>query len=225
MTAALYGSLIDASGASVSEADIKLCTSLQCKTAWPDSSGNFEFVDIESATFALEVKGEWEESATIMTFIELDMAEVHTIETPIVLPSFASSADLGSTTTITVDGGLNISVTPDYTLPFGTSVEDKLKGIKMNPATAGLPMDEVGGELVGLWYLGTWDTAIDPAWSFSIDTLAGVEPGERLKVMTGDYLGVSWVDEGTATVQWDGSVTADMGTGISFLSTLVFIRE
>jgi len=226
MTAALYGSLVDGSGAALANADIKLCTSLQCKTAEPDANGAFEFVDIEGAMFAFEVKGHAENSATIMTFIELDMEEVHTIAEPVMVPTFSSTADLGSTTTITVDGGLNISATADgYELPFGTDVEEKLKGVKMDPATAGLPMDDVSGEVVGLWYLGTWDTAIDPAWTFTIDELAGVEAGDTLKVMSGDYFGITWIDEGTATVGDGGSVTADAGTGISFLSTLVLIKE
>ena len=43
--------------------------------------------------------------------------------------------------------------------------------------------------------------------------------------MTGDYFGVSWVNEGTATVGPDGSITSDPGMGMSFLSTLVLIRE
>jgi len=227
MTAALYGSLIDEAGTAMSSADVKLCTSLQCKTTEPDANGDFSFVDIEGAYFALEVKGNQADSATIMTFIELDMEEVDTIDTPIMVPSFNSSADLGTTTTIAVDGGLNIDATADgYTLPFGTTVEEKLKGVKMaNIPAAGLPMDEVQGEVVGLWYLGTWDTAIDPAWSFTIDSLEGVAEGDTLKVLTGDYLGVSWVEEGTATVGADGSVTADANTGISFLSTLVLIKE
>jgi hypothetical protein len=226
MTAALYGSLVDGNGNVLTTADIKLCTALQCKTAEPDETGAFEFVDIEGATFAFEVKGHQDNSATIMTFIELDMEEVLTIEEPVKVPTFVSSADLGSTNTITVDGGLNISATASgYTLPFGTEVEEKLKGVQMDPTTAGLPMGDVSGEVVGLWYLGTWDTAIDPAWTFTIDALDGVEAGDTLKVMSGDYFGVTWIDEGTATVGDDGAVTADAGTGISFLSTLVLIKE
>ena len=227
MTAALYGSVVDGNGDALGGADVKLCTALQCKTATAGSDGAFEFVDIEGATFALEAKGTVDGSATIMTFIELDMEEVLTIEDPIMVPAFVSSADLGSTTTIAVDGGLNISATADgYTLPFGTDVEEKLKGVKMTDiGAAALPMGDVQGEVVGLWYLGTWDTAIDPAWSFTIDSLEGVEEGDTLKVMTGDYFGISWVDEGTATVGAGGAVTADAGTGISFLSTFVLIKE
>jgi hypothetical protein len=223
--ASISGTLVDQSGAPLTSADIKLCTQLQCKTTEPDESGAFAFPEIEGATFAFEVKGHAANSATIMTFIELDMEEVLTIDTPVMVPTFISSGDLGSTNTIVVDGGLNINVTPDYTLPFGAEVEEKLKGVKMDPATAGLPLDDVSGEMVGLWYLGTWDTGADPAWTFTIDSLDGVEAGDTLKVMSGDYFGVSWVDEGTATVGEDGTVTADAGTGISFLSTLVLIKE
>jgi hypothetical protein len=227
MTASISGTLVDQSGAPLTSADIKLCTQLQCKTTEPDESGAFAFPDIEGATFAFEVKGHAANSATIMTFIELEMEEVLTFDTPMMVPTFISSDDLGSTDTIEVDGGLKINVTPDYNLPFGTEVEEKLKGVKMDPTTAGLPLDDVSGEMVGLWYLGTWDIGADPAWTFTIDSgsLDGVEAGDTLKVMSGDYFGVSWVDEGTATVGEDGSVTADAGTGISFLSTLVLIKE
>ena len=225
MTAALYGSIIDEAGVAIGEADIKLCTPLQCKTTTPDASGNFEFVNIEGALFALEIKGETENSAVILTFIDLAMEETRTIDTPIVIPTYRSSGTLGSTTTIAVDGGLNVSADANYTLPFGTGMEDKLSGVKMDPATAGLPVEGLGGEVVGLWYLGTWNTEVDPAWSFSIDTLEGVSAGDSLKVVTGDYLGNTWVQEGTATVGADGSVTSDGDTGLSFLSTLLFIKE
>ena len=127
--------------------------------------------------------------------------------------------------TVTVDGGLNVSVDANYTLPFGTDMDDILKGVKMEPASAGLPLDGLDGELVGLWYLGTWNTEVDPAWAFSIDSLEGVAAGDTLKVITGDYLGNVWIEEGTATVAEDGSISSDAGTGISFLSTLLLIKE
>lgn len=230
MTAALYGSIVNENGAAMTAADVKLCTALQCKTAEPDGEGNFEFVDIEGATFALEVKGEASDSATIMTFIELPSETVRTIETPIVVPTFKSTNALGSTTTIEVDGGLNISANSNYELPFGTEVEESLKGVKMDADTAGLPLDGIEGEVVGLWYLGTWDTKIDPGWSFTIDGLTvsemeDVAAGDSLTVLTGDYFGVSWVNEGTATVGEGGEVTSDAGTGISNLSTLILIKE
>ena len=225
MTAALYGSIVDEAGNAMGDADIKLCTPLQCKTAVPDSEGNFEFVNIEGALFALEIEGEADDSAVILTFIDLQMEEVRTIEAPIVIPTYRSSDNLGSTATIAVDGGLNISADPNYTLPFGTDMEDKLSGVKMDPTTAGLPIDGLDGEVVGLWYLGTWNTEVDPAWPFSIETLEGVAAGETLKVVTGDYLGNVWIEEGTATVGEGGSVTSDAGTGLSFLSTLLLIKE
>ena len=225
MTAALYGSIIDEDGEAMAAAEIKLCTPLQCKTADPDGEGNFEFVNIEGAVFALEIKGEEDNSATIMTFIDLPMESVRTIEAPLVIPTFKTSGDLGSTTSIAVDGGLSVSVDANYTLPFGTDMEDKLKGVKMDAATAGLPFDGVDGDVVGLWYLGTWNTEIESGWSFSVDALDGVTEGDTLKVLTGDYLGNTWIEEGTATVGADGSVTSDAGTGITFLSTLVLVKE
>lgn len=225
MSAALYGTLIDETGNPLDGADVQLCTPYQCKTGTPDESGTFAFEDIEGALYALEIKGEATDSAVVMTFIDLEMAEVRTIETPIVIPTYRTSTSLGSTTTIAVDGGLNVAADGNYTLPFGSDVEEALSGVKMDPATAGLPIDGFDGEVVGLWYLGTWNTEVDPAWSFSVDSLDGVEAGESLKVLTGDYVGNNWVEEGSATVQEDGSVSSDAGTGLSFLSTLVLIKE
>ena len=225
MTAALYGSIVDEAGAVMAMADVKLCTPLQCKTAEPDADGNFEFVDIEGATFALEIKGESESSATMMGFIELAMEEVRTLEAPIVVPDFRTSDNLGATRTIAVDGGLNISVDDGYEPPFGTDVEEKLKGVKMaDPSTSGLPLDGIDGEVVALWYLGTWNTAVPDGWSFTIDSLDGVTEGDTLTVLTGDYFNSTWVNDGTATVGADGAVTADAGTGITFLSTLVLVK-
>ena len=225
MTAALYGSIVDESGAVMTMAGVKLCTPLQCKTTEPDADGNFEFVDIEGATFALEVKGDHDGSATMMGFIELAMEEVRTLEAPIVVPDFRTSDNLGATRTVAVDGGLNISVDDGYEPPFGADVEEKLKGVKMaDPSTSGLPLDGIDGDVVALWYLGTWNTAVPGGWSFTIDSLDGVAEGDTLTVLTGDYFNSSWVNDGTATVGADGIVTADAGTGITFLSTLVLVK-
>ena len=225
MTAALYGSIVDGSGAVMAMANVKLCTPLQCKTTEPDGDGNFDFVDIEGATFALEIKGENANSATVMGFIELAMEEVRTIEAPIVIPDFQTTDDLGAAGTINVDGGLNVTVDTSYEPPFGSDVEEKLKGVQMtDPASSGLPLDGIEGEVVALWYLGTWNTAIPDGWSFTIDSLEGVAEGDSLTVLTGDYFNSAWVNEGTASVGADGAVTADPGTGITFLSTLVLVK-
>ena len=210
----------------MADADIKLCTPMQCKTTEPDADGAFEFVNIEGATFALEIKGSDENSATMMGFIELAMEEVRILDIPIVVPNFQTSDNLGTSGTIAVDGGLNVSVDTNYELPFGTSVDEKLNGVQMTDlTTSGLPLDGIDGEVVGLWYLGTWNTAIrDDGWSFTIDSLEGVAEGDSLTVLTGDYFSSAWVNDGTATVGADGVVTADDGTGITFLSTLVLVK-
>lgn len=225
MTAALYGSIIDESGIAIGAADIKLCTLVQCKTAVSNSEGSFEFVNIEGAYFALEIKGTAENSAVTLTFIDLAMEESRTIDTPIVIPTYQTTDDLGSTASIAVHGGLTISADPNYTLPLGAAGKDYLTGVKMDPATAGLPIEDLEGEVVGLWYLGTYNTNVDPGWSFSIDSLEGVAAGDSLRVVTGDYSGNTWIEEGTATVNEGGSVTSDAGTGLSFLSTLLLIKD
>ncbi|MGB0640321.1 MAG: hypothetical protein ACPGTU_13350, partial [Myxococcota bacterium] len=74
------------------------------------------------------------------------------------------------------------------------------------------------------WYLGNWNTKIDPVWSFSVDSLDGVTAGDSLRIFGGDYLGIEWLDGGTATVAEDGSIQSDEGSGIPFLSTLLLVK-
>ena len=225
MTGTVSGSIVDEAGAVMNVANVKLCTPMLCRTTEPDNEGNFEFIELEEATFALEIKSDDENSATMMGFIDLSMEEARTLDEPIVVPNFRTSDNLGSTRTIAVDGGLNVSVDPGYEPPFGINVEEKIKGVHVvDPSTSGLPIDGIEGEIVGLWYLGTWNTLVPAGWSFTIDSLPGVAEGESLTVLTGDYASSSWVNEGTATVGADGSITADEGTGITFLSTFVLVR-
>jgi hypothetical protein len=87
-----------------------------------------------------------------------------------------------------------------------------------------LPVDNIQGEIVGLWYLGFWNTVLDPAWAISVAGLEGVSEGDVLQILTGDYLHVEWVDGGTLTVGSDGVATSDPGSGINFLSTLLVIK-
>jgi len=75
-----------------------------------------------------------------------------------------------------------------------------------------------------MWYLGTWNTTVDPAWSFRTTEDSGLEPGTELKIMAADYLGLQWIDGGTATVQGDGTIESNAGSGIPMLSTLVLAQ-
>jgi hypothetical protein len=125
-----------------------------------------------------------------------------------------------------VAGNLIIDADPDgYTPPLGSTDEEmRLSGVSMDPATAGLPLASTQGQVFAMWYLGTWNTSVDPVWSFHTNEDSGLEPGTQLTILTADYLGLQWRNEGTATVMVDGTIASDDGSGISMLSTLVLVQ-
>jgi hypothetical protein len=227
MTGSLSGKVVKGDGSPGTDVKVQLCTKLQCKPQTPDGEGNFLYTGLEGADFALEVLPQTEGDATTLTIITLEREEERVLETPIVVPEFVTDMTIGSAQTVSMEGGLSIEADPaGYNPPFGSDPGGTVvQGVHMDLETAGLPFGVHEGNVLGLWYLGYWNTSLDPAWSISVADLPGVEAGDVLKIVTADYLGVQWVDGGTMTVGADGVATTDEGSGIHFLSTLLIIKE
>ncbi len=225
MTAELHGRVVDASGAALSDAKVQLCSPLQCKPTEPDADGNFSYIGIEGDFFALEVIPKTEGMSTALGFLTIDMEEVVTLEDPVVVPAFATSETISAIGMVELDGGLSTMAVPStYSPPLGTPSDDVIvESVRIDPAAVGMPLEGIDGSVVAAWYLGQWNSTTDPRWSISVAGLEGVEEGDTLKIMTADYITVEWVDGGTMTVGADGTATADDGSGIDFLTTLVLV--
>jgi len=208
------------------DARVNLCSTLQCKPTSLDASGNFSYTGLGGNNYAIDVEPHGDGEATILTFISIAQEEIRTFEQPILVPHYETELSVDSAGPVAIGDSLTIEVDPDgYTPPFGFESEGtEVSGVHIDVAESGLPVDNIQGEIVGMWYLGFWNTSLDPAWAISVTGLEGVSEGDVLQIKTGDYLGVQWIDGGTLTVGSDGSATSDPGSGINFLSTLLVIK-
>jgi len=234
-TSELHGSIVYDNGSPAPNATIRMC-SMFCITQESDADGNFSFDAMKGDLYAFDAETHEEEGhATLLTFLSLAQDEVRTLDLPVILPAFTTTQIVNSAQEVEVASDLIIAVDPaGYNPPLGTPDDDPamISGVTMDPLTAGLPLDLTdglpedfeGGQVVALWYLGVWNTVVDPAWSFRTTSDSGLEPGTTLRILSGDYLGLSWVEGGTATVQGDGTIASDSGSGIHLLSTLVLVQ-
>ena len=77
---------------------------------------------------------------------------------------------------------------------------------------------------LALWFIGSFDAAVDPVMSFSADNSFGLKPGSQVAIRVADYLNADWIDGGTATVSTDGLlIESDAGSGLHTLSTLALV--
>jgi hypothetical protein len=128
------------------------------------------------------------------------------------------------------DGGLSIDADPaDMSSPTGDP-EGFLAGM-VAPFEWGLPIDDEklpvddqGGTLVAMWYLGQFDVDVANPWSFTATNDYGLAAGTVLDILVMDYGSQAWAIGGTATVSKDGKMIAsDAESGIPILSTLLLV--
>jgi hypothetical protein len=152
--------------------------------------------------------------------------EVRALSEDIVVPAFSAWYALDSAGTRTV-GRLTVATDPDGFSPAETSpsTDAYFAGVEVNPATSGLPMDGITGAVVAMYYLGNFESHVEPAWAFSVSGLTDLPEGTVLRILVADYDNLQWADAGTATVDASGTATSDAASGISILSTLLLVAE
>jgi len=225
-TAELHGTVVYDDGSPAAGATVRMC-SMYCITKEADESGNFAFEALAGDYYAFDLETHAvEDHATLLTFLEIAQEEVRTLDMPVVLPQYTHSSNLTSSAEITIAANLIIDADPSgYSAPLGSTDDTpSVAGVSMEPGTAGLPLESTQGQVYAMWYLGTWNAEIEPAWSFRTTEDSGLEPGTSFNILAGDYLNLTWIDGGTATVQNDGTIASDSGSGIPMLSTLVLTQ-
>jgi hypothetical protein len=201
--------------------------SLYCISKEADADGNFTFDGMKGDSYAFDVETHTAEGhATVLSFLNLEMEETRTLDIPVILPAYSTSTELNSAGEVEVGSDLIIDADPaGYSAPLGSTDEPtRLSGVTMDPATAGLPLELTGGQVFAMWYLGTWNSEVDPAWPFRTTANSGLPPGTVFTILSADYLGLGWRDDGTATVQGDGTIASDPGSGVTMLSTMVLVQ-
>ena len=163
----------------------------------------------------------FEEHATPLSFVTIGEEDI-IFDAPILVPEFSEIDDL-------IDGpfdagnGLEINVQAAGFQPYFD--EEYVAAVPVNPQTSGLPLDGLDGEkIVGMWYLGAFDSLLSPKWDFQVKGL-GLPEDTTVRILTGSYADKKWIDEGTATVASDGVLYSDLDSGISALTTLILLEE
>ena len=225
-TGSVSGTVVWEDGSPAEGVQVRLCYH-SCRAVLADGSGAFSYENVEAVGQTLQavVLGDLG-YATPNALVVVPADEARTLDDPIVVPTFATSEALSSAAEIAADGGLVIQADPDaMTVGSYTPTTDLFVASRqMDPSAAGLPFDELDGEVVAMWYLGDFDVTASPAFPFTVSGLDGLTPGEQLEVRTLSNEDKAWTLDGTATVGEDGTVTSDDGGGIAHLTTMLLVR-
>jgi len=218
---------VDESGQPYADATVQLCTKLQCKPTTTNASGEWSYTGLEGGCYAIDAHHVEDHTVKVLTFVELESGTDRVLDQDIVLYDYTDETDVAGETLVTA-GDLVITANSEgYDAPFGHDGGTIVQSVQVDPVASGLPFDNVGGEVVGLWYLGPWSTELEPGWGITATGLSGISAGDTVQVLSGDYYGFGWDIAGEVTASADGEVTltnADCG-GVHFLSTLVLVKK
>lgn len=225
--ATVRGTVQYADGSPAPGLQVRLCY-YSCKTYDSDASGGFEYIDVEGGvTHTLQAvqlgDTEW---AIPNALVTLDPDADRTLDTAFTIVEYSTKVALSGQATIEGDG-ITIEAdeagyvsgiySPDPSNTWVATVE-------IDPSLAGLPADGMAGTPIAMWYLGNFDAEIDPPWGFTAADTHGLEAGTKLDIYALDNIGKQWLSGGTATVG-EGGITADSGSGIPRLTTLILVPQ
>ncbi|MAA77826.1 MAG: hypothetical protein CL916_01090 [Deltaproteobacteria bacterium] len=160
--------------------------------------------------------------ATPLGFVTIEEENV-VLEQPVMVPEFESTSDV-------VDGvfdagnGLEIDVVADGFTPY-MGGDDFISAVPVDPKEIGLPINGLNPDnIVGMWYLGSFDADVYPSWSFQVKNL-DLPVGSTVKILNSSYTDRKWLDVGSATVGEDGILYSDADSGIEILSSILLLKE
>jgi len=222
--AAVSGTAVWADGSPAEGVQMRLCYET-CRTANTDGGGAWTFSGVENVDHTLQAVVLGDTSYAVPHSIVMlrddesrSMAESYRID------SFVTKTDLteGGTADVSGDGitidAVQASITAgSYTPDYG---EYYVATVEVDPATAGLSWDGLDGSPVAMWYLGNFDSTVDPPFPFTTESTYGLDVGSKVNIWSTSSEEHAWVSGGTGTVTEDGIVT-DGGSGIRKLTTLV----
>ena len=139
------------------------------------------------------------------------------------VPAFSHQTEL-------IDGafdagnGLTINIVADDYTPH-LSTESFVAAVSVDPIESGLPLEGLEAEnIVGMWYLGSFDAAVAPKWSFQVED-TGLAVGTTVQILNASYDDHKWIDAGTATVDSEGLLRSDEDSGVANLTTILLVSE
>jgi hypothetical protein len=221
-SANLSGTITDASGGPVVDAQLRLCIPKgSCRFADTDANGSYAFENVLVTTYAFEVVAG--DSNRVTAFVPLTLASDSMRTVDLKVPDLESKHTLtASATEYEVASGLFITAaTGDLTPPLMADPAEWMGGARV-PEADWPPTDGIDGTVVAMWYLNQFDYHAENGLPYRIVDDLGLADGATHRLYVGSYEEGAWLDLGETTVS-GGEITGPMG--ISLLSTFILVDE
>lgn len=164
--------------------------------------------------------GEENQFATPLSVITINEGDpLLRLEKPVIIPEFTFSTT-NATGDLDIGNGLTIPATEE--LEGGS-----FYSVNMTPEESGLPLDQFQDRtIIGLWYLGPFEThfAIPLPFTLNNEQTSNLELGTQVEIYNASYDNQEWSLAGTATISETGSLSSDVDSGISILSSLLLVQ-
>ncbi len=222
-SAALSGTISGGSGP-LGEVDLRLCRGLVCRNGLTDGGGAFEFAEVVVDWHSFEIVApEGSGYATAFAPLRFETDQARVVDVTLVpatahdLPASPGPVEVSPGVHVTVGEGELEPPTPFDPAPT------EITGAEV-PQALWMPTDGIAGTVVGVWYLGPFDTVASPSGGLPItfDNTWSLADGTTLRVFVGSYLTSSWIDAGTVTVS---GATLAGDAALPHLSTVLLVEE
>ncbi len=216
------GTVLDEYGA-VAQGEVQLCASF-CVTQQLDAEGKFLFSNLPSDRYGFHVEL-GHDIAQGLFFFDVESGQENPMASPYYAIAWENEVELqeGDSEPVRIGGDMWLRVdTTTLQLPLG--VDEYLMQGSPVPSELWPDLSTIDGELFGLWYLGPFNASFDPPAPFEISRSLGAEAGEQFRILVADYLGADWADGGTATVNEDGFIYSDEGSGVLYTTTVALVK-
>lgn len=225
----LEGRLVDGAGVPLVDVIVTMCREV-CKAERTDGDGAFAHA-VSPGTWSMEVTIEpgntdstW---STPLAPVSIVLDETRSLEAPLVVPQLGPRVALAGAGRVDLGDGLALLADPaGWEAPvLDPDADPWVAAVGLDPATAGLPMEGLEGEPLGLWYVAPTDSHLATPWRLEITNTWGLLPGAEATVWVSDYSSQSWVSAGAVRVSEDGgSLVSDEDAGLPVLGSVVLLR-
>ena len=221
----LTGTITDASGTALANAEIGLCKSI-CRSLCTDDNGQFSYGAIPADTYSFHVAPPHDAEGLVevtwpITFDGSGASlteDVTLIErgTAVALPSTAAELELATGLFVTLaQGDLTILFEDDPTEASAVEVTSDIE----------FPLPSDTGSLVAAWYLHPYEADAEDGAPLRIEDRWSYAEGDQVHVWGSSYDDFAWLDLGTFT-RTNGSFVADSAAGeLTVFATLVVMEE
>jgi hypothetical protein len=222
--ASISGRVVFSDGSPAENVQMRLCYEV-CLDTRADSSGNWSFNGVGNVDHTLQAVVLGDTSYAIPHAItSLRDDESRALTTDVIVPKFAAKTELTTGSPTTVEGDGIIIEAMQGSIEQGSYTPDRdqfyVASVEMPATDAGIPWDGVPGTPVAVWFLGNFDSTVEPSFPFRTTSTYGLEVGTVVQVWSSSNEDHGWVSGGSATVTADG-IVSDPGSGIRKLNTLV----